>query len=52
MEDSGRLGRGPAHRVQGFKHTALVSRWLSTMRKGRKEGPYLAQSPLKALHDL
>lgn len=42
---------GPAHRVQGFTNLALVSRWLSSMRKGRKEGPCSAQSHLRALHD-
>lgn len=48
----GWVGGGPAHRVQGFMRAALESRCLSSVRKGRKEGPCPAQSPLKALHDL
>lgn len=52
MEGRGEAGwGGPAHTVQGFTNLALVSRWLSSMRKGRKEGPCSAQSPLRALHD-
>lgn len=39
------------HRGQGLRDTALVSLWFSSERRGRKEAPCPAHSPLEILHD-
>lgn len=52
--DTGRpCGRGGTVRKgQGLRNTALVSPWFGSVRKGRKEDPCPADSPLKTLRDL
>lgn len=51
-KDAGKLGGGTSTQGVGLHESSPgVQGWLSSMRKGRKEGSCSAQSPLRALHD-